>query len=151
MRVRLELRAPFSGRRNAHVFCYATGEDCTKAQYPNASPDPLPMKQVHAARHAIEAHLIRDFLLSHGIAAEVRGEFLTSGWGELPVDVCSVWVTDDAQFEAANDLLLAFLSGNFARKFSADAWRCPDCGERLEGQFTQCWSCGASRTMPHAS
>ena len=101
------------------------------------------MKQVHAARHAIEAHLIHDFLLSHGISAEVRGEFLTSGWGELPVDVCSVWVTDDAQFEAANDLLVAFLSGNFARKFGGESWRCPSCGERLEGQFTQCWNCGA--------
>jgi hypothetical protein len=105
------------------------------------------MKQVHAARHSMEAHLIRDFLLSHGISAEVRGEFLTSGWGELPVDVCSVWVTDDAQFEAANDLLVAFFSGDFARKFRGESWRCADCGERLEGQFTQCWSCGALRPL----
>ena len=103
------------------------------------------MKQVHAARHAVEAHLIRGFLLSHGISAEVRGEFLTSGWGELPVDVCSVWVTDDAQYEAANDLLTAFLSGRFARTFSGQHWTCPRCAEKLEGQFTHCWSCGAPR------
>jgi len=28
------------------------------------------VKQLHAARHAVEAHLIRGFLLSHGIPAE---------------------------------------------------------------------------------
>ena len=103
------------------------------------------MKQLHAARHAVEAHLIRGFLLSHGISAEVRGEFLTSGWGELPVDVCSVWVTDDAQYAAASDLLADFLSGRFARMFSGERWTCAGCGERLEGQFTQCWSCGSAR------
>jgi hypothetical protein len=103
------------------------------------------VKQVHAARTAAEAHLVRGFLISHGIPAEVRGEFLTSGWGELPVDVCSVWVTDDAQFDAANDLLVAFFSGSYARMFSGERWTCPHCGEKLEGQFTQCWSCGTAR------
>ena len=103
------------------------------------------MKQLHAARHAVEAHLIRGFLLSHGIDAEVRGEYLTSGWGELPVDVCSVWITDDLQFEAANELLVAFLNGSFARKFSGESWTCAGCGEVLEGQFTTCWACGAAK------
>ncbi len=103
------------------------------------------MRQLHAARHAVEAHLIRGFLDSHGIAAEVRGEFLTSGWGELPVDVCSVWVMNDAQFEAANELLVKFLKGSYARQFSGEHWSCPRCGEKLEGQFTQCWKCGASK------
>jgi hypothetical protein len=105
------------------------------------------MKQVHAARHAIEAHLVKGFLLSHGISAEVRGEFLTSGWGELPVDVCSVWVTDDAQYEAANDLLVDFLSGNYARMLTGESWDCAQCGEKLEGQFTQCWKCGAVKRV----
>lgn len=93
----------------------------------------------------MEAHLIRGFLVSHGIDAQVRGEYLTSGWGELPVDVCSVWVMDDLQFEAANELLAAFLKGSLARKFSGESWRCAHCGEKLEGQFTQCWNCGAAR------
>ena len=88
---------------------------------------------------------MRGFLNSHGISAEVRGEFLTSGWGELPVDVCSVWIVNDAQFDHANELLVAFLKGSFARIFGGDAWTCPDCSEKLEGQFTQCWSCGARR------
>jgi len=104
------------------------------------------VKQLHAARHALEAHLIKGFLESNGISAVVRGEFLTSGWGELPVDVCSVWVSDDAQYDRAQALLVAFLRGDLAREFQGQNWRCPKCGEQIEGQFTSCWSCGAART-----
>jgi hypothetical protein len=102
------------------------------------------MKKIHAARHAVEAHLVRGYLHSHGIAAEVRGEYLTSGWGELPVDVCSVWIVDDAQYEAANALLNALLKGTHVA--TGERWRCEACGEELEGQFTACWSCGTAKT-----
>ena len=105
------------------------------------------MKQIHVAKHAPEAHLIKGFLESNGIEAVVRGEFLTSGWGELPLDVCSVWVSDDAQYERANALLISFLNGDAAREFRGQGWRCHHCGEQLEGQFTKCWSCGAPRPV----
>jgi hypothetical protein len=103
------------------------------------------MKQVHVAKHAPEAHIVKGVLESSGIAAVVRGEFLTSGWGELPVDVCSVWITDDAQYERAQALLLSFLNGDLARELRSQNWRCPGCGEQLEGQFTSCWRCGSAR------
>ena len=103
------------------------------------------MKQIHAARHAPEAHLVKGFLESNGISAVVRGEFLTSGWGELPADVCSVWIADERQYSRAQALLLAFLRGDFAREFRDQNWRCTKCGEQLEGQFTSCWNCGSLR------
>ena len=65
--------------------------------------------------------------------------------GELPVDACAVWITDDAQYETANALLMAFLRGDAAREFRGQHWRCPQCGEQLEGQFTACWKCGTRR------
>ena len=104
------------------------------------------MKQIHVAKHAPEAHLVKGFLESNGISAVVRGEFLTSGWGELPVDVCGVWITDDTQYEQAQALLVSFLKGDLARQHRGEAWICPGCGERQEGQFTACWKCGATRT-----
>src|SRR4051812_14869215 len=104
------------------------------------------MKLLHPARHAVEAHLIRGFLASHGIEASVRGEFLTSGWGELPADVCSVWIARDDQFIEADELLRAFLKGSYARRYSEQAWKCERCAEKLEGQFTECWNCGAARS-----
>ena len=103
------------------------------------------MKQLHAARHAVEAHMIRGFLHAQGIAAEVRGEYLTSGWGELPTDVYAVWIEDDAPFGEADELVRTFLKGGYARKFGGAAWTCPSCGESLEGQFTHCWKCGSPR------
>jgi hypothetical protein len=102
------------------------------------------MKPIYSARHGMDAHLVRGFLVSHGIKAEVRGEFLAGGWGELPTDSCMVMV-DEGQFEEANELLVAFLKGSFQRMFSGKAWSCARCGEKLEGQFTACWSCGAPR------
>jgi hypothetical protein len=104
------------------------------------------MKQVHIAKHAPEAHIVKGVLEASGIDAVVRGEFLTSGWGELPVDVCSVWIADDAQYERAQALLLSFLNGDLARELRSQNWRCAKCGEQLEGQFTSCWKCGAARS-----
>jgi hypothetical protein len=103
------------------------------------------MKQLHVAKHAMEANLVKGFLESQGIEAIVRGEYLTGGWGELPVDLCTVWIADDAQFERANELLFEFLNGTLARRFSGERWTCPKCGEPLEGQFTACWNCGTSK------
>ena len=103
------------------------------------------MKQVHVAKHAPEAHIVKGVLESSGIAAIVRGEFLTGGWGELPVDVCSVWIADDAQYERAQALLLSFLNGDLAHELRSQNWRCPKCGEQLEGQLTSCGKCGSAR------
>jgi hypothetical protein len=101
------------------------------------------MRQLYNARHVADAHFIRNLLESEGIPAIVRGEFLASGIGELPADVLSVWVTDDAQIERAQQLLRDL----FRNRMAADRspWVCPDCGEGLEGQFTDCWKCGAQR------
>lgn len=105
------------------------------------------MKRIHNARHMTEAHLIRGLLESHGIDALVRGDFLTGGWGELPVDVCAVWITDDARFADADQLLKDFLKGALARIHGGKAWSCPQCGEMIEGQFTACWQCGAEQPL----
>jgi hypothetical protein len=103
------------------------------------------MKRLHVAKHAPEAHLIRGFLESNGVPAVVRGDLLTTGWGELPVDLCAVWVTHEADYERAHALLLSFLRGDLAREYRDQNWRCSKCGEALEGQFTECWSCGTRR------
>lgn len=103
------------------------------------------MKPLHTARHAAEAYLIRGYLESQGIAALVRGELLVGGIGELPADLCKVWVINDADFAHADQLLREFLRGDAARRHACDHWRCAHCGEQLEGQFTECWNCGSAR------
>ena len=103
------------------------------------------MKSLHTARHAAEAHLIRGYLESQGVNAMVRGEYLAGGIGELPVDLCKIWVVDDAQFALADQLLHAFLNGTAAKTHAHERWQCPQCSEELEGQFTACWNCGHVR------
>ena len=105
------------------------------------------MKPLHTARHAAEAHLIRGYLESQGVKAIVRGEFLTGGIGELPADLCKVCIVDDDDFARAETLLREFLQGSAARTHAHERWRCAHCGEALEGQFTDCWNCGASRPL----
>ena len=104
------------------------------------------MKPLHNARHATEAHLIRGYLESQGINAIVRGEFLAGGIGELPADLCKVWVVNDHDYARADDMLRQFLQGDAARLHAHEHWPCAHCNETLEGQFTACWNCGGART-----
>lgn len=100
------------------------------------------MKLLHPARHLAEAHLLRGYLESCGITTVIRGEALAGGIGELPVDVCGVWVCDETRFTEASRLLQDF----FRDQPEAGAgWRCDTCGESLEAQFTACWNCGQGR------
>ncbi len=103
------------------------------------------MKPLHTARHAAEAHLILGYLESNGVQAIVRGEFLTGGIGELPADICKVWVIDDTDVSRAHELVRQFFRGEAASIHAHEHWCCTQCGEQLEGQFTACWNCGSTR------
>ena len=91
--------------------------------------------------------MIRGYLESQGINALVRGEFLVGGIGELPADLCKVWVVDNSDLARADELLRQFLQGDAARTYAHEHWRCEPCNEAIEGQFTACWKCGATRTV----
>lgn len=55
------------------------------------------MKCVFQARHMIEAHMLANLLDQVGIMAQVQGDMLQGGMGELPAaGLATVWV-------AAND------------------------------------------------
>ena len=104
------------------------------------------MKLIHTAKHPTEAHLIRGMLEAEGIRALVKGDQLYGAYGELPV-LPTVWILDDALGTHAEQLVIDFLRGTAARKYGHERWTCAQCGEVLEGQFTDCWNCGRSRTV----
>ena len=62
--------------------------------------------------------------------------------GDLPPAECQaeVWVLFEKDFQAAE----AALRNAFSLK-SGEAWKCSQCAESCEAQFTQCWRCGAYR------
>ncbi|HXI36842.1 MAG TPA: DUF2007 domain-containing protein [Burkholderiales bacterium] len=99
------------------------------------------MKRLYSSFNRIAAHHIRNILEVEGIRSVVRNEILSSAMGEIPPAECQVevWVLRDEEAVRADSIL----KSSFSSK-NEPAWLCA-CGERIEGQFTQCWRCGAYR------
>ena len=107
------------------------------------------MRKVYTSDNIAVIGLVRQVLEHHAIGCIVRNEFLLGGAGELPINETwpEIWVTDDRDFDRACDLVNAVT----APEAPADPqWRCGSCGESIEGQFTDCWRCGAARPEPAA-
>lgn len=125
------------------------------------------MRRVHVARTLAEAHAVKEALEGAGFACVVHeqhppdregggggaesddiggiddGKDGEDGGAEVPVDpdtLPSVWVPE-SQAERAIRLIARTQGG----LIEDGDWTCPRCGEDIEGQFTDCWQCGASR------
>ena len=105
------------------------------------------MRKVYSSDNYLLIGHMRQVLENNHIRCTVRNEHLIGGAGELPpIEVWpELWVQEDFQFEQAQDLVNAYLED---RSLPRHDWRCPRCGEAIEGQFTDCWSCGTER--PHS-
>ena len=53
-----------------------------------------------------------------------------------------LWVADDRRYEQARKIVTQALT---ARPVEDEPWFCTACGERIKGQFTDCWKCGGQR------
>ncbi|MGH8236853.1 MAG: DUF2007 domain-containing protein [Steroidobacteraceae bacterium] len=53
------------------------------------------MQRVYQALNNIQAHMVMHVLEQAGVHAQVQGEFLQSGAGELPVGLVGVAVADE--------------------------------------------------------
>ena len=101
------------------------------------------MIQAYVAQNLMQAHLIRGFLDSEGIFSVVRGEHLVAIQGEVPITMDtlpSIWVAEEDR-ERARELIDRALREQLVVR----DWTCPGCSETIEGQFTECWRCGAAR------
>ena len=104
------------------------------------------MKSVYSARDVVDAHLVKTFLDEQGIESVVQGEALSNILGEIPVTretLPSVWVREE-DFDRANEAIAGFRA-DAAEGQAGTPWKCPNCGEEIEPQFTECWNCGTSR------
>ena len=102
------------------------------------------MRKIYSSHDSVIVGHTRQVLENHAIRCIVRNDFLLGGAGELPVNETwpELWVVDDGDFDRARDLIAAIVE---TAEASDTPWRCPSCAERMEGQFTDCWACGASR------
>lgn len=100
------------------------------------------MRKVHTSESSVDIAHLRNVLESAGIACVVRNDRLGGVVGEIPFLECwpELWVVETGHWLQARSLLEQMLHA----KPAAAAWRCPGCGETIEGQFALCWSCGAA-------
>lgn len=101
------------------------------------------LKRVYTAADPIDAGLVKGLLESNGIETVVRGDLLWGGRGDLPVSddtAPTLWVSTE-DFARARALV-----EDYQRPEEHPEWRCMSCGESNEGQFQQCWHCGAVHT-----
>jgi len=102
----------------------------------------MQMKRFLHCLDAVEAQHCANLLRSAGIAAEVRNIYLAGALGDIPFIEAGpqVWI-EVLQDEAIAHAVLAQVG---ATPTQPD-WCCQQCGEPIEGQFAQCWHCGAGR------
>ncbi len=100
------------------------------------------MRFLASADNQMIVTLWQRMLETAGIRCEVRNRYLGAGVGELPPDQVApqLWLRDERDHAAAAALL-----DEWRRPAPLPPWSCPGCGEAVEGQFFQCWSCGATR------
>jgi len=106
------------------------------------------VKQIYSARDLLEAQLLKDFILDHQIDVLIKGDLLLGAIGELPADTTpSVWVLDDDEYDRAKELVLVFKGRDKTSQVELTVWKCLECDELIESQFSECWKCGKTRPV----
>lgn len=98
------------------------------------------MKLLYSTSNTLLVNHVRNLLEASGIEAQMKNEFLGGAAGELPPTEAwpELWV-EEADFTRAQRVV-----DEFQHAEPQPAWRCRRCGELIEGQFSECWNCGAS-------
>jgi len=104
------------------------------------------MKQVYIAEDNISAQMVKDYLASRHIDSIIKGEMLIGAIGELPANSFpTVWVTDENDYDKAVDFIKSYEAGFVDEQVFDNVWKCGNCDELIDAQFTQCWKCGQER------
>jgi len=104
------------------------------------------MKRFMSCMNLVEAHHVANLLQSAGIRIELRNTFLAGAVGDIPFMEAGpqIWIDDRQDEDVARKII------EESRQTSSRAnWVCENCGEPGEGQFAQCWNCGAPRPFAH--
>lgn len=98
------------------------------------------LKRAYIAAQLIDASIVKGLLESKGLNPVLKGEYAWIARGETPLTqdtAPAIWVPEE-ELDEAHELIDEYENPS---RYAPRA--CPSCGEILEGQFTQCWRCGA--------
>ena len=90
----------------------------------------------------IEAELTRQRLEASGIEAYVSKDDAGGARPDLQLIRGVRLLVSKDDIETAKELLQP---EGFEGTAAEESWTCPNCSEKIEEQFTECWQCGTSR------
>lgn len=102
------------------------------------------MRKVYTARDVTDAGLVRGVLETHEIEVEVRGEDLHGARGLIPISADTaptLWV-EERDFDKAKALIA---EGQGPNPNAGPSWTCSGCGETVDAELNECWSCSKVR------
>ena len=99
------------------------------------------MKRIHSAMDPLMVSHLKNVLATFGIKCVMKKMDLISAAGQLPPTECwpELWVVEDEKVVKAKAILKKTLAPLASVK---KVWVCKNCGENIEGQFSECWNCG---------
>ena len=105
------------------------------------------MKEIYSSPDLTLIYHLKNVLETQGIESMVQGQDRVGALGGIaPVDAWpELWLTDDSRLDEARQMIEEALETDEAEGAEQPAWKCSECGEELEAQFTECWKCGAAR------
>jgi len=104
------------------------------------------MKTLTTVLSLNEADVLRLVLEREGIAVFLPDQFAAQAFGQIPGGL-RIQV-NDGDYEKARQVASAFLNARagFASTPAAQDWRCPRCGEIVDGALGACWKCETLRS-----
>ena len=99
------------------------------------------MLKIYSSQGTMMAYHVKNLLEQSDIRCAIRGEELSGAAGGVaPIDAwIEVWILDERQHEEAREIVDTVIQD---LSETAESWKCPKCGETIEGSFSQCWQCG---------
>lgn len=100
------------------------------------------MKRVYRTESLLTINHLKNIVEHEGIGCVVKNDRLMGAMGEIPFLECwpELWVVNDLDEARAAAIIRDALS---SEQPAGKDWICRKCGEKIEGQFAQCWKCGA--------
>ena len=107
------------------------------------------MKRIHTSKDPLMISHLKNVLATFGIKCVMKNMDLISAAGQLPPTECwpELWVVEDEKAGSAKAILKKTLAPLSSVK---KGWVCKNCGEKIEGQFSECWNCGCDRSGAQA-
>ena len=104
------------------------------------------MKKLYTAQDPLTISHLKNILETGGVECVVRNTYLASAAGEIPPIECwpELWVVEDERYEEAQAVIKQTLAPVRGLEKS---WKCRNCGETIDGQFSECWNCGSRQWL----